>query len=272
MINRRVVVADTAYDLVALVADKFLVRARKTLRRTGAFRVVLAGGTIARDVLEAVARHPMASELDWGGVEVWWGDERFVAWDSPDRNDTPAIVSLLEPMGVPAHQIHRVSGPEGGVDVEAAAEEYAREVRGAAAEGEDWPEFDLAFAGMGPDGHVLSVFPGSAQAQLTAPDVVAVRHSPKPPPERVTMTTALLNRAKRIWLVVSGADKAAGLALALADANPREVPVSALAGTISTKIFTDQALAQLLPAELVARETFFSAEDERADYVPKALR
>jgi 6-phosphogluconolactonase len=119
---------------------------------------------------------------------------------------------------------------------------------------------------------VLSVFPGSAQAAISDEGVVAVENSPKPPPERVTMTLPLVNRSKRVWLIASGADKASAVGLALADAQPVEVPAAGLRGTHSTKVFIDSALASGVPAELVERERFWSADDERADYIPNALR
>lgn len=271
MAHRRVVVTADAVELAELVADKFLVRAKKCIRRQGSFRVVLAGGGIAQQVLEAIARHPSVAELDWRLVDVWWGDERFVDYDSAERNDLPAI-AILSTLGVPAENIHRVPSPADAADVSEAASRYATQLQAVALPGEVWPEFDLGFAGMGPDAHVLSIFPGSPHALITAPDVVAVDHSPKPPAQRVSMTIGLLARAHRVWIVVSGPEKAAGLGLALANASPREVPASAVRGSESTKIFTDSALAELLPPELIAREAFWSADDERADYVPKALR
>ena len=271
MENRRVVVAADAQELADLVADKFLVRARKCIRRQGLFRVILAGGSIAQRVVDSIARHPAAAQLDWTCVDVWWGDERFVDYDSEERNDLLAITALAK-LGVSPEHIHRVPSPREATDVHQAAMHYAEHLRSIAAPGQEWPEFDLALVGMGPDAHVLSVFPGSAQASLSVPDVVGVLDSPKPPAQRVTLTIPLLNRAQRVWLVVSGQEKAAGLALALADAQTREVPAAGIRGVQSTKIFTDSALAELLPPELMAKERFWSAEDERADYVPRALR
>lgn len=248
-----------------------MVRAAKTLARNGALRVVLTGGGLGIEVLHAIAAHPRRDELDWKNVTFFWGDERFVPRGHEDRNDRAAREALLDIVKVPEAQI--VSFPASDeVDSVTTAASLARDTLLRYGSDDQWPTFDIAFAGMGPDGHVLSVFPGSDAARVDSPDVLAVSDSPKPPPERLTMSLALLNRSARVWIVAAGADKAAGLGLALAGASVVEVPASGLSGGHSTKIFTDAELAGLLPEELVRREQFWSADDERADYVPQALR
>lgn len=271
MSDKRVVIAPSRGELAGLVADKFLVRAAKSIRRTGQFRVILTGGTVGIETLAAIAQHPKAADLDWSKVQLWWGDERFVPAGHPDRNDQQAEKVFLSRLPLEEAHIHRFPAAD-GLDVETAAGVYRELLRSQAAEGEQWPVFDLAFAGMGPDAHVLSVFPGSDQARATVPDVLAVTDSPKPPAQRLTMTIPLVNRSARVWMVVAGSDKAAALALALADASTSEVPAAGLRGTQSTKMFIDQELADVLPEELISSGQFWSADDERADYVPKALR
>lgn len=271
MTAKRVVIAPTRGDVATLVADKFLVRARKTIERSGAFRVVLTGGGVGTEVLQAIARHQKAADLDWSRVWLWWGDERFVDSGDSERNDAQADQALLHSLPLnPAH-IVRFPAANEGLELDDAAAEFRSRLQRMGSEGQ-WPEFDLALAGMGTDGHVLSVFPGRDEALAYQPDIRAVRNSPKPPSERLTMTLPLINRSARVWLVVTGAEKAAALGLALAEVATLEVPAAGLAGRLSTKVFIDQELAAVLPAELVNRELFWSAEDERADYVPKALR
>jgi 6-phosphogluconolactonase len=269
--EKRVVIAPSRGELASLVADKFLVRASKAIRRTGSFCVVLTGGTVGIETLAAIAQHPLSKDLDWSKVSLWWGDERFVPRGHPDRNDQQAAEVFLDFLPLDPAKIHRFPTSDDH-SLEEGASEYAAELRAAARDGEEWPTFDLAFVGMGPDGHVLSVFPGTDHATSNEIAVATVRNSPKPPPERLTMSLALLNRAERVWMVVSGIDKAAALGLALANASTHEVPAAGVSGTRSTKIFIDKDLAQLLPADLVVSDQFWSAEDERADYVPKALR
>jgi len=271
MATKRVVIAPTRSDVATLVADKFLVRAQKTIKRTGAFRVVLTGGSVATEVLQAIARHQKTPDLDWSRVWLCWGDERFVDSDDSERNDAQADQALLDSLNLDPTQIVRFPAANEGLDLDDAATQFRARLQQMGPAGQ-WPEFDLALAGMGPDGHVLSVFPGRDEALADQPDIRAVRNSPKPPAERLTMTLPLVNRSARVWLVVTGAEKAAALGLALAEVATLEVPAAGLAGRESTKVFIDQELAGLLPVELVSRELFWSAEDERSDYVPAALR
>ena len=267
MNNRRVVIASSRQDVTTLVADKFIVRALTTLRCQDTFTVVLTGGSVGIETLAAITSHPKASEVNWSAVHFYWGDERFVPAAHADRNDLQAQEVFLEPLGIPEENIHRFPNSDEG-DVDSAAEDFEHALT---AEGK-WPDFDLAFVGMGPDGHVLSVFPGRDEAREGEPGIRAVHDSPKPPPERLTMTLPLLNRASRVWMVVAGADKAAAMGLALADASVPEVPAAGVRGTHSTKIFIDNELAMALPSELLGTDQFWTADDERADYVPKALR
>jgi 6-phosphogluconolactonase len=270
--EKRAVVAGSRAELAELVADKFVVRVRKCVKRQGVAHVVLTGGSVASDVHRAIAAHPDRSSVDWSAVHFWWGDERFLPDGDGERNEKQATDDVLEPLGVPRENIHRMPALHTGLTLDAAADHYLAELARCATSGADFPDFDIAFAGVGPDGHVLSVFPGLPQAHLDRETVVGVTDSPKPPPERITMSIPLLNRAKRVWLVASGADKAPAIGLALAGAHVSEVPAAGLSGTQSTKVFIDAELAADVPDELVERQRFWSADDERADYVPNALR
>jgi 6-phosphogluconolactonase len=270
--EKRAVVAGSRAELAELVADKFIVRVRKCVKRQGVAHVVLTGGSVARDVHRAIATHPDRDSVDWSAVHVWWGDERFLPEGDSERNDQQAIEDMLDALAIPRPHIHTMPASDSTESLEAAAAHYSTELASYAAEGSSWPGFDIAFTGVGLDGHVLSVFPGLPQASLATEGVVAVDSSPKPPPQRITMTIPLLNRAKRVWLVASGADKSSAIGLALAGAQVVEVPAAGLSGTHATKVFIDAELAAGVSDELVARERFWSAEDERADYIPNALR
>jgi 6-phosphogluconolactonase len=266
--ERRVVIAPSREELTTLVADKFIVRALKTLRRQERFSVVLTGGTVGTETLAAIAAHPKATEVNWAAVDLYWGDERFVPAGDPERNDEQAREVFLAPLGIPEKSIHRFPSSDDG-DIALQARAFTQELCGADG---TWPAFDLAFVGMGPDGHVLSVFPGHPEALENESGIRAVVDSPKPPPHRLTMTLPLVNSATRVWMVVAGADKAAAMGLALADVSVPEVPAAGTRGRQSTKIFIDNELAMALPHELLGTDQFWSADDERADYVPKALR
>lgn len=173
--------------------------------------VALTGGTIAERI-HALVPTLDTSSVDWTRVSFWWGDERYVAADSDDRNDRAAVRDLLEPLGVPADRIHRMPATDAGhADVDAAAAAYADEVRSRGGGG-----FDLVMLGLGPDGHVASLFPGSDRLEADG-IAVGVTGSPKPPPERVSLTFAALDRTEEVWFLVSGDGKADAVRRALAD-------------------------------------------------------
>ena len=173
--------------------------------------VALTGGTIAEKIYEVVATLD-TSAVEWTSVDFWWGDERYVPADSSDRNDKAAGLSLLDVVGVdPARVHHMPASDDVHQDVAAAAAAYGEEVRT-----HGGGEFDLVLLGLGPDGHVASLFPGFPQ--LAVDDIaLPVTDSPKPPPERVTLTFGALNRTREVWFLVSGDGKAEAVARALAD-------------------------------------------------------
>jgi 6-phosphogluconolactonase len=174
--------------------------------------LVLTGGTIANEIYRTVAALP-SSDVDWMQVDFWWGDERYVPADSNDRNDRAAELDLLDVVGVDPARVHAMpAADEAHPDVHAAAAAYDQEVRTHASE-----PFDLVLLGVGPDGHVASLFPGFPQLEVDDRLAVGVTDSPKPPPERITLTFPALNRTRDVWFLVSGEEKAHAVARALAD-------------------------------------------------------
>ena len=176
----------------------------RTIR--GAAHVALAGGSIAR------AYELVGPELpDWRDVHLWYGDERCVPLDDEQSNHRLATGSL----NAPDATWHPVATQLG---CDEAATAYAQEIADVT--------LDVAINGMGPDGHTASLFPGFPQVQSDGV-CVAVHGSPKPPPDRVTLTFPKLNASHRILLVVTGAAKAPLLARVIAGPDP-EVPASLL--------------------------------------------
>ncbi|MGL5809459.1 MAG: 6-phosphogluconolactonase, partial [Nocardioides sp.] len=231
----------------------------------------LTGGTVATEIYAEVARlcdtganqpnadRPSADQpkVDWRRVALWWGDERFVAADSPDRNAVQARRAFIDACGVPDHHVHEVPS---ATDVSSAAEAAERYAVLLGAEGA--AQFDLLLLGVGPDGHVASLFPGFPQLDRDDALAVGVADSPKPPPERVTLTLRALNSAREVWFLVSGADKAWAVSQALSPADPSQkhadpsemhveaaqmhaetLPASLVRGRLRTRWFLDQAAA-----------------------------
>ena len=114
---------------------------------------------------------------------------------------------------------------------------------------------------MGPDGHIASLFPERGGIREDKLSVISVRNSPKPPPERLSLTLPTINSSARVWLVVAGADKAAALGLTLAGASINEVPAAGVEGRRKTLFFVDADATAEVPENLVATELFWTASD-----------
>ncbi len=233
----RVEVQPDAGALATAVAGELLTRLADAQRDGREPHVVLTGGTIAARVHRELARLSQYSDVDWTRVVVWWGDERFVGPGSQDRNAVPALSDLLGPVG--ATQVHQVPSTDDVADVDAAAASYEDSL---AAHGVD--RFDVVMLGVGPDGHVASLFPGHAALAVQRRVAVGVTDSPKPPPERVSLTFKTLSRTRSVWLVASGEDKAGAVAAALAPGGTVEVtPARGVRGEQETVWFVDAAAA-----------------------------
>lgn len=238
----RVEVHDSAAALASAVAGELLVRLADAQARGREPRIVLTGGTIADAVHREIARLTSTAEVDWSRVEIWWGDERFVAPDSEDRNAAQARAAFLAMVGVDPARVREMPSTSEAADVSAAADAYAATL---ASLGEE--EFDVTMLGVGPDAHVASLFPGYPQLDVEDRLVVPVTDSPKPPPERISLTFPALNRSRAVWFLVSGAEKAPAVARALSvDADPHHTPAAAVRGSSETTWFLDRAAASHL--------------------------
>lgn len=252
--EKRVVISPDPATLADSVAARFLSRVAKRTDEGKLAHISLTGGSMGSAVLAAAARSERVARIDWSLVHFWWSDERFVPRGDADRNDQQARDALLNGLVIPEDNIHAAPTRDDEADLDAAAAAYARELaRFPGADG-PWPSFDVCFLGVGPDAHIASLFPDRPEIQITDRSVVAVRDSPKPPPERITMTRPVINGSKRVWLVISGADKAPALGLALAGASYESVPAAGAKGRKRTVFFVDEAAAAKVPPDLIDRE------------------
>jgi 6-phosphogluconolactonase len=245
-----IVVEPDAGRLTRAVAEAMIARLAAAQAVHGTASVVLTGGGIAIAVLErvaALAADPPRGRLDWTAVDFWWGDERWVPTADDERNEQAAREVLLDPVGVPAERVHPMPPSDGDFPgPEEAAAWYAQELAAAAPEGRSLPRFDLLLLGMGPEGHVASIFPESPAVRDERP-VFAVRDCPKPPPTRISLGFSAINSAEEVWLLVSGAAKAPAVALALSGADPVQVPAAGVHGTRASRWLLDAAAASKLP-------------------------
>ncbi len=246
-----VVIEPDAEMLARAVAAALVARLAAAQAVHGGASVVLTGGGIGTAVLEHVAglaAEPARERVDWSAVDVWWGDERFVPADDDERNEKGARRALLDRVGVPAGQIHAMPPSDGQfAEPEDAAAWYAGQLAAAAPEGRTLPRIDVLLLGMGPEGHVASIFPDSPAVSDEHP-VLAVRNCPKPPPTRVSLGFSAINAAEEVWLLVSGEGKAEAVAQALAGAAPAQLPAAGVHGRRATRWLLDAAAAGELPA------------------------
>ncbi|MDN4474297.1 6-phosphogluconolactonase [Demequina sp. SYSU T00192] len=235
----RVVVHPSAEAVTDATAARLLVTLIDTLSVQDRADVVLTGGTVGIATLAAAARSPLASAIDWTSVHLWWGDERFVPAGDADRNEGQAQEALLGSLPLPEENIHRMGASSAFASAEEAAAAYADDIAAAGA-----PAWDVLMLGMGPDGHVASLFPGHAGYEARGSEAIAVHDSPKPPPTRVSLTLESIRRAKRVWIVAAGAAKADVVARSLH--GDLELPAAAARGTAETLWLVDaEAVAKV---------------------------
>lgn len=223
-------VLPNADALADAIAERLTGRVADLQGRGRTPRIVLTGGTIAMAAYERID----AEAADWTDVEFWFGDERFVPEGHADRNDQQARDAFLDRVG--ATRTHTVAGNDCSLSAAETADRYA----------ETLPEepFDVVLLGVGPDGHVASLFPGFAQLHESDRGCVEVFDSPKPPPVRVSMTFPTLNRSDAVWFLVSGDEKADAVSRALADdGTVEETPARGAHGLEETLWLLDAAAA-----------------------------
>ena len=218
-----VIVHRDAQLLAKAVAARLVTRLVDAVAAHGTASLVLTGGGIGTAVLAELAAIPARDAVDWRHVDIWWGDERFLPYGDTERNETGARAALLDHVDVDPARVHPMSPSDGpdGDDPEAAAARYAAWLR-EATRPEDHgpvPSFDILLLGIGPEGHIASLFPGMPALYDDRP-VVAVRGAPKPPPMRLSLTLPSINAAREIWTLAAGREKAGAVALALSDAGP----------------------------------------------------
>lgn len=218
--------------VVARLADEVSVATAQAIARRGFFSIALAGGSVATQCFPTLSQLPVS----WSKAHFFWADERAVPASDPESNFGLADRLWLTPAGVPESSVHRM--PADAPDLAAAADTYSTElmrVLGVEA------VLDLALLGMGPDGHIASLFPG--HALLTEQDrlVSPVFDSPKPPPRRLTLTLPVLAKARRVIVVAFGSSKTNALREALAHEGSALPVAQLLRSAPSSLVLADEA-------------------------------
>lgn len=210
-------------------------------------RIVVTGGGAGTATLgQCCKRWADDPDIDLSMVHFFFGDERWVLKHDDERNDHAAYLALFNHL--PPTNVHTFAAPENSLDedphseaLEQARQNYEDCLATAAPQG-----FDVHLLGMGPEGHINSLFPHTDETAQTQGTVAIVRDCPKPPPTRLTLTLPAVCSSDRVWLLVTGEAKAPAVAAAVGEINPDECPASGARGRNETRFFVDPEAASQL--------------------------
>jgi 6-phosphogluconolactonase len=199
-----------AAALYRAAAQEFALQAADAVAARGRFAVVLAGGSTPRGLYGLLVSDPgMRETVPWEAIHFFWGDERIVGPDHIDSNYRMAAEALLSKVPIASANVHRMRGE--AADAETAAAEYEATLQSFFALGaSEWPRFDLILLGLGSDAHTASLFPGTAALDERQRLVVANRVD-QLGTTRITLSLPVINRARCVLFLVSGAEKAAAV-------------------------------------------------------------
>ena len=231
-------------NLSHAAANLFTAQAAESITKRNRFLVALNGGNTPMRLFQLLATDHR-DQVDWKRVHVFWGDERCVPPDDAGSSYGQARDALLSRVPIPDSNIHRIMGELGPVE---ASGNYSLTVRRFASPPLEWPRFELVYLGMGEDGHTASLFPGSP-VEEAEPVIPVTAHYQDRPANRVTLTPAVFNSARRVVFMVTGAKKAVTLAEVLSDRyNPGQYPAQRINPTDGGLIWlVDEEAAGKLP-------------------------
>ena len=207
-------------EVASTACDRIVQASKLVIAERGEFHLVLAGGSTPARTYEMLA----ASQCDWEHWHIWFGDERCLPPDHPERNSVMAERTLFCKVNIPPSQIYTIPA-ESGPDV--AAKQYADLIEGV-------PPFDMVLLGMGSDGHTASLFPG--QQYPAGQAVLPVYNAPKPPAQRVSLSAGILSQCRQLLFIITGKDK---LAAVSRWRQGECLPVSMVHGIDKTEIIID---------------------------------
>jgi 6-phosphogluconolactonase len=199
MIQRNIQIVADANALAVEAAKRVAAASSANIAKKGKFSISLSGGSTPKTMFGLMAQEPYRSTVAWGKWEVYWGDERCVAPDHADSNFKMATDALLSKVPIPALNVHRMKGE---IDPNTAATEYGELLQRNFGDG----GLDFVMLGMGPDGHTLSLFPGTTALAEKKHRCVS-NWVEKFKTFRVTMTAPFVNKAQQILVILGGADK-----------------------------------------------------------------
>lgn len=237
MANFELISFASADEVASRAGSAWLGEVESAKNADKAYRVALSGGRIALKLFASVVEESKARAVSFKHVHFFWADERCVPPTDPESNFKMANELLFAPLKISESQIHRIHGE---LPPEAAATQAASEIfRAATRNSAGQPILNLIFLGMGEDGHVASLFPGEiADANSEKSVFRMVKNSPKPPPNRISLSYAAIAAARQVWVLASGAGKETALRESLSPSG--KTPLAQVIQSRSqTKIFSD---------------------------------
>ncbi|KAI3733773.1 hypothetical protein L6452_13229 [Arctium lappa] len=207
-------------ELSTDLADYIAELSEASVKERGVFAIALSGGSLI-GLMRNLCGAPYNKTVDWSKWYIFWADERVVAKNHVDSNYKLAKDHLLSKLPIVPSHVHSIND---SLTAEEAANEYEFVIRQLVrtrvvnvSDVSDCPKFDLILLGMGPDGHVASLFPNHSVLEEKNEWVTFITTSPKPPPERITFTLPVINCAANVAVVVTGGGKAEAARLAIDD-------------------------------------------------------
>jgi 6-phosphogluconolactonase len=255
-----VVVCKDAESVAVAAARKFVEWAWQAIGQDGRFNVALSGGHTPEALFRILASQEFRAQVDWGRVELFWGDERAVPPESKESNYGVARRELLIRVPIPGGNVHRMEAEKPNIG--RAAQDYEDLLREKLPlDSRGFPRFDLIFLGLGPEGHTASLFPGVRATRETS-RWVSTPLVPKLGAKRMTLTLPVLNAGHRVMFLVAGAEKAEILYTVLAGTTEPPLPAQLVRVPDGQRIFLcDEAAAKLVLEEIAAKGEFTGKKD-----------
>jgi 6-phosphogluconolactonase len=255
-----VVVCKDAESVALAAARNFVQWAWQAIGQDGRFNVALSGGHTPEALFRVLASQEFRAQVDWGRVELFWGDERAVPPESKESNYGVARRELLIRVPIPGANVHRMEAERPNIG--RAAQDYEDLLREKLPlDSRGFPRFDLIFLGLGPEGHTASLFPGVRGTRETS-RWVSTPLVPKLGARRMTLTMPVLNAGHRVMFLVAGAEKAEILYTVLAGTTEPPLPAQLVRVPDGQRIFLcDEAAAKLVLEEIGAKGEFTGKKD-----------
>ncbi len=213
---------DSAAEVADAVLEQIILSAERAIVESGSFKIVLAGGSTPEKIYQQLAN----AKTDWSKWMIYYGDERCLPAEDKDRNSIMAANALLNKVAIPAANIFTMLTELGPVE---SAVKYREAIA-------DVNQFDMVLLGMGEDGHTASLFPGHVNNPEET--VHEVYNSPKPPPERISLSAKTLANTKQCFFIVTGESKQEPVKQWKQGV---DLPVATIAPDAGVDIYIDQA-------------------------------